>query len=161
LRLGQTQLGEGAAVQLAYLDGIDYLSLAYVRLSAETFARLARMPALGALILRGCDVAGSVAALCGCRRLRVLQLDSTTACDDDLAALGASGMALELLNLADTAVTDRGLEGLTGLARCDVLRVAGCRRITRDGFAAFVARHPECQIVTDESAAPPVDQTGR
>jgi Leucine-rich repeat (LRR) protein len=66
---------------------------------------------------------------------------------DDRAAQSLMGMkTVEVLDLSDTAVTDKLLDQLTGMKQLKTLLVAGAK-VTPEGVERFKKARPDCRIV--------------
>jgi Leucine-rich repeat (LRR) protein len=120
-----------AAVRSEAIPGLSLRGQAVGRWLGE----LRDLPALTALVLDDSDVE-SVSGLALGLALRRLYLARTRIDDADLAAL--TGMPLEVLDLEDCAITDRGLSTIVRLSDLRALNLAGTR-ITDSGGATLGA----------------------
>lgn len=110
----------------------------------EGLANLAQLQALVGLGLNGANISDAgLRQLARVPTLRLLDVADTQVTDDGLNAINAG--SLEVLILAGTQVTDNGMRTL---ARCQRLRILDVRHtpVTESGIAALRAAVPACEI---------------
>jgi hypothetical protein len=120
----------GAAMRsIAALEKLQRLALVQTRFNDLHTRRLAKLPALQVIDLRGTMEVGdlTLGVLGGLPRLRALKHRSPVVTDEGIEALAASG-TLEALLAQDFAITDASgphLASLTGLSSLEIFRCPG------------------------------------
>jgi hypothetical protein len=126
----------GRLVELVRSEHVPGLSLRN-QVIARWLGRLQELPELGALVLDSSDVDG---AALGAMQLSLTRLYlARTAIDDAaLAQVAERQPGLEVLDVEDTAIGDRGARAIAGLAQLHAVNLAGTQ-ITDEGGAALGA----------------------
>ncbi|MDB5337826.1 MAG: dynein regulatory complex subunit 6-like isoform, partial [Planctomycetaceae bacterium] len=134
-RLNELDLNEFAKVEgTEGLDEIHDLKLAGVMDTG--LVHLSRFTKVTSLTLEGCTVTNAVGAVIqGLPELRILNLNSNPI-DDQVMAVIASKPSIVELRLANTGLTDLGLNELEKLHDLEILDVSGTN-ITGAGFERF------------------------
>ncbi|MCU0302711.1 MAG: hypothetical protein MUC56_01455 [Thermoanaerobaculales bacterium] len=125
LGLRRTLITDAALVHVAKLSALEKLYLSETPVSDVGVDHLRALPGLRQLALSRTRVsAAGVASLTTFQMLERLWLDGTPAGDDELAELARELDRLEVLSIAATEATDRGVAALARLPGLAVLSLA-------------------------------------
>ena len=132
-------------ILLNHAPKLEYLNLAYAKITDEALCELSRSPKLQGISLEGTRIGDlRLGCLAKLTHLESLTLDSTNITDKGLRHL-AELKSLRVLCLTHTAVTDAGLEWLGRLENLQRLELANTR-VTEAGVNRLKQRLPNLDV---------------